>query len=269
MTIQLAHTEAKARARGFSDDPVFKTRSKVRLLHGVSTMPKHGLGAAGLYCLPDAALTCTSKLRVISGALYAVFVERAAKDKWVEDHYVLPPDAKKDGYRWVRPNGNAIDKEARIAALFNNVEAEFDLAKTAMKMARAFHADARANAEKFDCSLCNLAYEFGAQELTNDRGQTYYAPTFTFIGATGEALRRQRRGRFHHQSAVAPRRPAPDHRQPERPTADLAIDRRRLGPHPAVGAVPAAPPHHRQRRPGEVDQGFAVHRQGRLRLASL
>ena len=23
------------------------------------------------------------------------------------------------------------------------------------------------------------------QELTNDRGQTYYAPTFTFIGATG------------------------------------------------------------------------------------
>jgi hypothetical protein len=34
-------------------------------------------------------------------------------------------------------------------------------------------------------------------------------------------------------------------------------------------AVPAASPHHRQRRPSEVDQGFAVHRQGRLRLAFL
>ena len=64
-------------------------------------------------------------------------------------------------------------------------------------------------------------------------------------------------------------RPAPDHRQSLRPGADLAVDRRRLGPHAAVGAVPAAPPHHRQRRPSEVDQGFAVHRQGRLRLASL
>ena len=186
MTIQLAHTETQGGARhGFSDDPVFKTRSKVQLLHGVSTMPKHGLGAPGLYCLPDPALTCTSKLRVISGALYAVFVERAAKDKWVEDHYVLPPAARKDGYRWLLPNGNAIEKEARLAALFNGVEAEFDLAKTAMKMARAFHADARAHAEKFDCSLCDLAYEFGVQELTNDRGQTYYAPTFTFIGAKG------------------------------------------------------------------------------------
>ena len=37
----------------------------------------------------------------------------------------------------------------------------------------------------------------------------------------------------------------------------------------AVRALPAPPPHHRQRRPSEVDQGFAVHRQGRLRLASL
>ena len=95
MTIQLTHKD-KAR-RGFSDDPVFRTRSKVRLLQGASTMPRHGQGEAGLYCLPDAALTCTSKLRVVSGALYPCFVERATKDKWVEDHYVLPPDAKKDG----------------------------------------------------------------------------------------------------------------------------------------------------------------------------
>jgi hypothetical protein len=187
MTIQLAHTENRSHARrGFSDDPVFKTRSKVRLLHGVSTMPRHGLGAPGLYCLPNEGQTCTSKLRVISGALHTVFVERAAKDKWVGDHYVLPDNAEKEGYRWRLPNGNAIEKEARLAATFNGVEAEFDLAKTAMKMARAFHADARAHADKFDCSLCALAYEFGVQELTNDRGQTYYSPTFTFIGAAGE-----------------------------------------------------------------------------------
>ena len=187
MTIQLAHTENRGHARrGFSDDPVFKTRSKVRLLHGVSTMPRHGLGAAGLYCLPNENQDCTSKLRVISGALYTVFVERAAKDKWVGDHYVLPPDAEKDGFGWRRlSNGNAVDKEARLAALFSGVEAEFDFSKTGMRVARAFHADARAHAEKFDCSLCDLAYEFGVQELTNDRGQTYYAPTFTFIGAKG------------------------------------------------------------------------------------
>ena len=93
----LAHTETKGRTRrGFSDDPVFKTRAKVRLLHGVSKMPKHGLGAPGLYCLPDEALTCTSKLRVVSGALYPIFVERGGSDKWVDDHYVLPPEAEKD-----------------------------------------------------------------------------------------------------------------------------------------------------------------------------
>ena len=183
----LAHTETKGRTRrGFSDDPVFKTRAKVRLLHGVSKMPKHGLGAPGLYCLPDEALTCTSKLRVVSGALYPIFVERGGSDKWVDDHYVLPPEAEKDVYRWRLPNGNAIEKEARIAALFNGVEAEFDLAKTAMKMARAFHADARARAEKLDISFCELAYEFGVQECVNDRGQTYYAPTFTFVGSVGD-----------------------------------------------------------------------------------
>jgi hypothetical protein len=183
----LAHTETKGRARrGFSDDPVFRTRNKIRLLHGVSKMPKHGLGAPGLYCLPDEALTCTSKLRVVSGALYPIFVERGGSDKWVEDHYVLPPEAEKDVYRWRLPNGNTIDKEVRCAGLFNGVEAEFDLAKTAMKMARAFHADARARAEKLDISFCELAYEFGVQECVNDRGQAYYAPTFTFVGAVGD-----------------------------------------------------------------------------------
>ena len=187
MTIQLAHTEAKARARrGFSDDPMFKSRSKVRLLHGVSKMPKHGRGQPGLFCLPDEALTCTSKLRVVSGALYAVFVERTTKDTWVADHYVLPPDAVRDGYRWILPNKNVIDKEARVAALFNGLEAEFDFSKTGMRVARAFYGDAKARAEKLDLSLCDLAYEFGVQERTNDREQTYYAPTFTFIGAVGD-----------------------------------------------------------------------------------
>ena len=55
-----------------------------------------------------------------------------------------------------------------------------------MKMARAFHADARARAEKLDISFCELAYEFGVQECVNDRGQTYYAPTFTFVGSVGD-----------------------------------------------------------------------------------
>ena len=47
------------------------------------------------------------------------------------------------------------------------------------------------------------------------------------------------------------------------------LDRRGLGPHAAVDSVSAATAQDRQRRPGEVDQEFAVHRQGRFRLASV
>jgi hypothetical protein len=83
------------------------------------------------------------------------------------------------------PGGNTLSKEVRIVGLFNELEGEFDAARTAMKMARSLHADARGRAEKLDCSLYDLAYEFGVQECVNDRGLTYYAPTFTFIGAAG------------------------------------------------------------------------------------
>ena len=55
----------------------------------------------------------------------------------------------------------------------------------------------------------------------------------------------------------------------EQSVADVAAPGRGVGSHEAVDSVPAAPPHHRQRRPREVDQGFAVHRQGRLRLVSV
>jgi hypothetical protein len=250
MSIQLTHTDKARARRGFSDDPVFKTRSKVRLLHGVSTMPKHGLGAAGLYCLPDVAQTCTSKLRVIPSALYVVFVERAAKDKWVDDHFVLPPDAEKDGFRWRLPSGNVIDKEARVAAIFNGVEAELDLAKTAMKVARTFNGDARAHAERFDCSLCNLAYELGVQELTNDRGQTYYSPTFTFIGAAGspegpseeEALRANALCDLVEATIAAAKREAEDRTSailpPHKPTLRPLITSGKA----ALKAVETAPP---------------------------
>jgi hypothetical protein len=186
MTIQLAHPEAKVR-HGFSDDPIFTVRHKIRLLQGVSKMPRHGQGAAGLYCLPNESQDCTSKLRVVPSALYPVFVERTSDDKPTgREHYVLPNAAEKDAYLWRLPGGNTLSKEVRIVGLFNDLEAEFDAARTAMKMARALHADARARAEKLDCSLYDLAYEFGVQELTNDRGLTYYSPTFTFVGAAGE-----------------------------------------------------------------------------------
>jgi hypothetical protein len=175
-----------AAGRGVSNDPTLLTRSKVRLLQNTSKMPKHGRGAPGLWLLPDEAQTCVARLRVVSGALYSILVERSADDKWADEHYVLPDEAEKDGYRWRLPNENLIDKEARIAGVFNGLDAEFDLAKTSMRVARAFNSDAKARARKLGLPLYGLAYEFAAQELVNDRGQTYFGPTFAFIGAAGD-----------------------------------------------------------------------------------
>jgi hypothetical protein len=189
MTISPATQEMlkAAAGRGVSNDPTLLTRSKVKLLQNASKMPKHGRGAAGLYVLPDEAQTCVKTLRVISGILYSVFVERTLDDKFVIERCILPPEAEKDEYRWRLPSGNIIDKEARLAGVFNGLEAELDFAKTGMKVARAFNSDAKARANKLGLPLYGLAYEFGAQELVNDRGQNYFGPTFTFLGVAGEA----------------------------------------------------------------------------------
>ena len=127
-------------------------------------------------------------MRLVAGALYSIFVEKTPDDKFVEEHHVLPPEAEKDGYGWRLPNRNVIDKEARIAGVFNRVvDAELDLAKTSMKVARAFNSDAKARATKLAVPIFGLAYEFGSQELVNDRGQPYWGPTFECLGTIGDA----------------------------------------------------------------------------------
>ena len=88
--------------------------------------------------------------------------------------------------------------------------------------------------EKLDLSLYDLAYEFGVQECVNDRGQTYYAPTFTFIGAAGspegpseeEALSQLRRPVRSRSRPTSPRRsgrPRVAEAQSSHPTSRRAI----------------------------------------------
>jgi hypothetical protein len=187
MTIsQTTQSLLKAAAgRGVSNDPELMTRSKVRLLQNTSKKPKHGLGAPGLFVLPDEAATCVTSLRVVPAALYPIFVERTPDDKYAGEHFVLPPGAEKDGYRWRLPDGNTLEKEARLAGLFSGPEAEFDLAKTAMKTARAFNADAKAHAKKHELPLFGLVYALDSQEVVNDRGQTFFGPVFDFVGEAG------------------------------------------------------------------------------------
>ena len=188
MTISQTTQELlKARAgRGVSNDPELLLRSKIRLLQAGSTKPKHGRGEAGLYCLPDESQTCTSKLRAILGAVYSIYVEHTPNDKPTgHEHFVVPAEAVRDGYRWVLPNKNVIESEARLAGLFNSVECELDMARTSMRVARALNADAKARVVKHALPLFGLAFELGVVEVSNDRG-TYFAPTFTFIGAAGE-----------------------------------------------------------------------------------
>jgi hypothetical protein len=189
MTIsQMTQALLKAAAgRGASNDPALLTRSKVRLLQNVSKLPKHGRGAPGQYVVPSEAQDCIATLRVVPAILYPVWVERTENDKFVGEHFVLPDDAEKDGYRWRQPGGGMLDKEARLAGVFASAEAELDLAKTSMKVARALNADAKARMKKLGLPLFGLAYEFGSQELVNDRGQTYYGPTFTFLGGPADS----------------------------------------------------------------------------------
>jgi hypothetical protein len=175
-----------AAGRGVSDDPALLTRSKVRLLQNVSKLPKHGRGAPGMFVLPDEVQTCATALRAVLGVIYPVWVERTENDKFVGERFVLPDDAEKDGYRWRLSGGNVLDREARIAGLFEGLEAELDLAKTSMRVARALNADAKARMKKLGLPLFGLSYEITAQEITNDRGQVYYAPVFTFLGGPAD-----------------------------------------------------------------------------------
>jgi hypothetical protein len=191
MTVLAQTTLELLKARvghGFSDDPALTARHKIRLLQNTSKLPKHGQGAPGLFLLPDEAQTCTSKLRVILGAVYSTYVERTPDGKPVgREHFVLPPDAEKDGFGWRLSNGNLLETEARLAGLFNNAEAELDLNRTGMRVARALNSDAKARANKHDVPIFGLAYELASTELTNDRGQNFHGVAFQFIGAVGEA----------------------------------------------------------------------------------
>ena len=128
----------------------------------MSKLPKHGHGAPGMFVLPDEAQTCIATLRGVLGAIYPVWVERTENDRFVGEHFVLPNDAEKDGYRWRLPGGNVLDKEARIAGVFGGIEAEFDLAKTSMKVARVLNADAKAR-------MKNLAFRSSASPMSSPR----------------------------------------------------------------------------------------------------
>jgi hypothetical protein len=168
--------------RGVSNDTALLTRAKLRLLQFASKMPKNGRGAPGMFALPDDNQTCLTALRSILGAIYPVWVEYTENNKFVSEHFALPNGAEKDDYRWRLPSGNVLDKEARVAGLFEGVEATLDLAKTSMKVARALNADAKARMKKLGLPLFGLSYELTAQEVTNDRGQVYFTPVFTFLG---------------------------------------------------------------------------------------
>ena len=237
--------------RGFSDDPALTARHKIRLLQNTSKLPKHGQGAPGLFLLPDEAQTCTSKLRVILGAVYSTYVERSPDGKPAgREHFLLPADAEKDGFGWRLSNGNMLETEARLAGLFNGVEAELDLNRTGMRVARALNSDAKARANKHDVPIFGLAYEFGSTELTNDRGQNYHGVTFQFIGAVGEAegpteeeiLRASAVCDLVEAAIAAAKREAEDRRS-------AILPPRNIGPRPlitsgaaALRAVEAPPP---------------------------
>jgi hypothetical protein len=221
--------------RGVSKDPELLLRSKVRLLQAGSTKPKHGRGESGLYCLPDESQTCTSKLRAILGAVYSIYVEHTPNDKPTgREHFVVPAEAVRDGYRWVLPNKNVITTEARLAGVFNGVDGELDMAKTAMKVAKALNTDAKGRVVKHALPLFGLAYELGATEVSNDSG-TYFAPTFTFIGAAGEPegsteeeiLRASAIADVIEATITEAKREAEDQRSPILPA-------RNLGPRPLI-----------------------------------
>ena len=71
----------------------------------------------------------------------------------------------------------------------------------------------------------------------------------------------QRRRDLHNESAVGSLGPARNHRQPLKPSTDLALARRGLDAHPTINSLHAAAAGDRQRRAPEVDCGIPAHGQ--------
>ena len=133
--------------------------------------------------------------------------------------------------------------------LRRDFDAEFDLAKTAMKTARTLNADATARVKKLGLPLCGLVYTLASQELTNDRGQNFFGPLFEFLGAVGEEsgpseaeiLRASAIADIVETTLAQAKREAADSGQ--RPSTSLGLPRN-IGPRPIAitsgrpGAIP-------------------------------
>ena len=83
-----------------------------------------GTATGAFMILPDEGQTCADRLRVIPGVLYSIWVERTADDKYVASILFCRPRLEKDGFRWRLPGGNALDKEGRLAGVFDGLDAE-------------------------------------------------------------------------------------------------------------------------------------------------
>ena len=128
-------------------------------------------------------------LRAILSAVYSTYVERSPDGKPAgREHLHLPADAEKDssGFGWRLSNGNMLETEARLAGLFNGLEAELDLARTGMKVARALNSDAKGRANKHGVPLLASPTSSAPPSSPTTAGQNYHGVTFQFIGAVGE-----------------------------------------------------------------------------------
>ena len=151
MTISQTTQELlKAHAgRGFSDNPALTARHKIRLLQNTSKLPKHGQGAPGLFLLPDESQTCTSKLRVIFGRCLSLLRRaRAGWQAWPGTLCFCRRAPRKTGLAGAWPTETRLRREARFAGVFGGLEAELDLNRTGMRVARALNSDAKARANK-------------------------------------------------------------------------------------------------------------------------
>jgi hypothetical protein len=178
----------KARAgQGVSNDPQLLTRLKVRLLQNSSKLPRHGRGSAGQWCLPDEGMTCVASMRVIPAIVYGAYVEKTPDDKFAgREHLALPTGAVREEWVWRIPGGNLLEYTGKFAGIFDGLEGEADFAKTASKALRAFNTEATSRTRKLGLPLAATAWCFGATELTNERGQPYWGPSYEYIAAAGE-----------------------------------------------------------------------------------
>ena len=192
-------------------------------------------------------MTCTSKLRVILGAVYSTYVERAPDGKPVgREHLHLPPDAEKDGFGWRLSNGNMLETEARLAGLFNGARGRARLEPDRNASGQGAQQRRKGRANKHDVPIFGLAYEFASTELTNDRGQNYHSVTFQFIGAVGEAegpteeeiLKASAMCDLVEAAIAAAKREAEDRRSA--PSTSSGLPPRNSGPRPLITSGAAA-----------------------------